>query len=79
MITLDLSPVLMEALRLADGAPCLDDPLWTSTDYNDLEQAAELCTGCPALVPCRAAGEREYGVWGGVIREPAHRYGRRKS
>ena len=73
MIAIEIESGLEAALRAAGDAPaCLDDPLWTSDDPEDLEAAAaELCQGCPALLPCREAGRGEWGTWGGKADTPA--------
>lgn len=78
MSVIELSPALVETLRLAELAPCIDDPMWTSDDWMDLQEAAYLCRGCPALVPCREAGQGEWGVWGGVIGERRQYFATRK-
>lgn len=51
--------------------PCQDNPLWTSGDKKDLNDAARLCRsrGCPVLQQCgRWAVENgeQHHVWGGI-------------
>jgi WhiB family transcriptional regulator, redox-sensing transcriptional regulator len=60
----------------AEGAdlPCrVNDPdLWFAESPAELEQAKELCTGCPVRAECLtgALTRREpWGVWGGEIFE----------
>lgn len=53
------------------GRPCKDNPLWTSDEKADRNDAAELCRtrGCPVLQQCgRWAVENgeKHHVWGGL-------------
>lgn len=60
---------LAAALQDAPPVPCqhLGEPL--SDDPGTRLQAAQLCTACPVLDLCRAAGEQEcHGIWGGIDR-----------
>ncbi len=56
----------------ADGLPChsADPDLFFAEQPEVLEQAKQLCVGCPARIACLAgalARAEPWGVWGGQI------------
>ncbi|SNC71549.1 hypothetical protein SAMN05445756_1534 [Kytococcus aerolatus] len=69
-----LAVALARAAARGEHVPCRgrDGLLWVSDSAEDRALAAELCTGCPALVECDAVGQHEtWNVWAGVDREAA--------
>lgn len=69
--TIGLDPLAKEC---PDDVPCRvsDSDLWFAESPTELEQAKQLCRGCPARLACLSGAieRREpWGVWGGEIFE----------
>jgi WhiB family redox-sensing transcriptional regulator len=65
--------VLMLRTEVGD-LPCTtdDDDLWFATDPADVEQAKDLCRGCPIRRACLTGALQRaepWGVWGGELFE----------
>jgi MoaA/NifB/PqqE/SkfB family radical SAM enzyme len=70
-----MSPLatLNAAIRdLGRLTPCQYDPeAWYPVEIQPDPRVFELCRECPVKTLCRAAGRTEqYGIWGGVRRDP---------
>ncbi len=53
---------------LHTSVPCSGDEMWTSDDALERQEAAQRCSECPLLEPCRAfavENREEHGIWGG--------------
>lgn len=37
------------------------------TPAAEIQRAKDICDQCPVRAQCKAAGKRQYGVWGGVL------------
>lgn len=62
---------LAGAQRALGGLLCVGLPQFTSDALEDVLDAMEWCSECPAAELCREAGRTERaGVWGGVPRDP---------
>ena len=74
---LTLRDALVDLARRGRSTPCQIDPApFTSDELEERREAAQACTGCPILDPCRTTADaigETFHVWGGADRSPTTR------
>ena len=70
----NLDAALIDLLQARRSTPCMSDPEpFTSNSREERALAAQACSHCPVLVPCRAyaeAADERCFVWAGQDRTP---------
>lgn len=62
---------LSRAVATSPAVPCAGRDDWTSDIDAERAAAALLCSPCPVLAECRAAGlSMSFGIWAGLDRKP---------